>query len=412
MRRTADAVIVGAGILGTSIGLELARCGVRALVVDRNGEAGDGSTHASSAIIRSFYGTRPAVALAHEGRSVYENWAAHLGIEKPKASYQRVGCALLLPAADIQGDRVAAFMRSAGVELEMLAGREAHGLVPGMRGARTKVLFEPRAGYVTNPGFATRDVRAAAELAGAHFLFGERVVDIRSRAATRNGSRRIAGVVTASGTRIDAPIVINAAGPHSAQVNLLARCPLPLTTAPLAQRVVRGKVDLGEGLPVVADLPGGQYVRFDRHGFKLGTLRPRDDWDYVADADSRGRIPKAFLAEHRRAFHRRHPKLRWREARVRSALYDVTLLDWYPILDRTDLEGFFVAIGTSGAWFKGGPTIGWLMAQLVTAVTAGRDHDQDPLRVTLPRTGAPLDLGFFSRNRKAIKSELGRGVLG
>src|SRR4029077_20329723 len=126
----------------------------------------------------------------------------------------------------------------------------------------------------------------------------------------------------------------------------------PLTTAPLAQRIVRGKLTVGEGLPVVADLPGGQYIRFDRHGFKLGTLHPRDDWDYVADPDARGRIPKSFLVNHRRAFHRRHPGLRWRDARVRSALYDVTVLDWYPIFDRTDLDGYYVAIGTSGAWFK------------------------------------------------------------
>jgi sarcosine oxidase subunit beta len=33
------------------------------------------------------------------------------------------------------------------------------------------------------------------------------------------------------------------------------------------------------------------------------------------------------------------------------------------------------------------------------ACEAGRDHDADPVQVTLPHTGHTLDMGFFSRNR-------------
>jgi sarcosine oxidase subunit beta len=39
------------------------------------------------------------------------------------------------------------------------------------------------------------------------------------------------------------------------------------------------------------------------------------------------------------------------------------------------------------------------MASLITACEAGRDHDADPVQVTLSHTGLSLDLGFFSRNR-------------
>jgi sarcosine oxidase subunit beta len=412
MRRTADAIVIGAGILGTSIGLELARLGLRVVVVDRNGEVGEGSTRSSTAIIRSFYGTKPAIALAFEGRKVFECWSDHLGLERPGARLEPVGCALLLPSEQSQADAVAALMRSVGVPVETLSGREAQGLIPGMRGGKTRVLFEPGAGFVTNPTVATRDVRTAAEAAGARFVLGERVTEVRSCFPGRNGARHVTSVITASGLRIDAPVVVNAAGPHSAQVNFLARAPLPLLTAPLAQRIIRGKVEGTEGLPVIADLPSGHYVRFDRSRFKLGTLGPRDDCDWLADPDGRKRVPKSFLVERRHAFHRRHPDMRWHEAKVRTALYDVTVLDWYPILDRTDLGGYYVAIGTSGSWFKGGPTIGWLMAQLIAAVESGRDHDREPLRLTLPRSGLAFDLGFFSRNRRAIRSELGKGVLG
>jgi hypothetical protein len=39
------------------------------------------------------------------------------------------------------------------------------------------------------------------------------------------------------------------------------------------------------------------------------------------------------------------------------------------------------------------------MAELIGAVQGGRDHDSDPLVVTGPYTGLPIDMGVFSRNR-------------
>jgi len=79
-------------------------------------------------------------------------------------------------------------------------------------------------------------------------------------------------------------------------------------------------------------------------------------------------------------------------------LYDVAD-DWIPIYDRTDLDGFYVAIGTSGNQFKNAGVAGHCMAELIEAVEAGHDHDADPLVVKGRYTGLELDLGSFSRNR-------------
>ena len=57
--------------------------------------------------------------------------------------------------------------------------------------------------------------------------------------------------------------------------------------------------------------------------------------------------------------------------------YDCTD-DWIPIYDRTSLDGYYVAIGTSGHQFKAAPFVGVAMAALVDAVEAGHDHDDDP----------------------------------
>jgi sarcosine oxidase subunit beta len=80
-------------------------------------------------------------------------------------------------------------------------------------------------------------------------------------------------------------------------------------------------------------------------------------------------------------------------------LYDCSD-DWLPIYDRSDLEGFYMAIGTSGNQFKNAPIVGHCMAVLIDAVEHGHDHDHDPVRLPAPHTGLELNLGFYSRRRE------------
>lgn len=61
---SADAVIIGAGVVGCSIALGLARAGLAVVVVDRNKAVGAGSTSASSAVVRFHYSTRDGVIAA------------------------------------------------------------------------------------------------------------------------------------------------------------------------------------------------------------------------------------------------------------------------------------------------------------------------------------------------------------
>jgi sarcosine oxidase subunit beta len=92
------------------------------------------------------------------------------------------------------------------------------------------------------------------------------------------------------------------------------------------------------------------------------------------------------------------------------SLYDVTE-DWVPIYDRSSLDGFYLAIGTSGNQFKNAPVAGQMMAKLITEVEDGRDHDNDPVSFHLKNVGYDLSMGTFSRNRK-ISTESSFTVLG
>jgi sarcosine oxidase subunit beta len=81
--------------------------------------------------------------------------------------------------------------------------------------------------------------------------------------------------------------------------------------------------------------------------------------------------------------------------------------DWTPIYDRTELDGFYVAMGTSGNQFKNAPLVGRFLATLIEQVEAGHDHDNDPLTLVGEHTGNTINLGAFSRKRAVNEKSTG-----
>jgi sarcosine oxidase, subunit beta len=79
-------------------------------------------------------------------------------------------------------------------------------------------------------------------------------------------------------------------------------------------------------------------------------------------------------------------------------LYDCSD-DWIPIYDRSDLAGFYMAVGTSGNQFKNAGVAAHCVAELIEACERGHDHDADPVIVRARYTGADLNMGMYSRLR-------------
>ena len=101
---------------------------------------------------------------------------------------------------------------------------------------------------------------------------------------------------------------------------------------------------------------------------------------------------------------KRFPSVRMGPKRGLANLYDVTVKDWYPIVDRTDLPGYYVSIGTSGSSFKTAPVLGRLMAEIIQSCESGQDTDLHPLPFTLPRAGVTIDTRFLSRRRGEMET--------
>ena len=86
-------------------------------------------------------------------------------------------------------------------------------------------------------------------------------------------------------------------------------------------------------------------------------------------------------------------------ARGTVGLYDVSD-DWIPIYDRTDLPGYYLAIGTSGNQFKNAPVVGELMATIIE----NKHHDSAPSSLNLENIKRAVNLSFYSRNRDIQKT--------
>ncbi|MEU9451866.1 FAD-dependent oxidoreductase [Streptomyces sp. NPDC048277] len=441
----ADAVVVGAGVIGAAVALELARTGRRVVVVEKAGGVGHGSTSASSAVIRFNYSTWDGVATAWESQHCWARWAEHLGTAPGPglAAFRRTGAVLLDAPGSGTSEAVALFER-AGVPYERWDAAALRSRVPGIDAGRygpprpllddaffaagpegeLGALFTPDAGFVDDARLAAQNLADAAARFGVRFLFRRAVVGVL------RGADRVAGVRLADGTAITAPVVVNAAGPWSGGFNRMAGVGAEFTVGvrPLREEVhqVAAPVRQGDGAvsglggtgtvpgPIVADVDLGTYLRPSGEHLLIGSTLPACDpreWLDDPDACNPHPTPARFETQVTRAAHR-FPLLGVpnRPSGI-AGVYDVAD-DWSPIYDRTDLAGFYVAMGTSGNQFKNAPLAGRFLALLVDRVEAGHDHDRDPLRYPGEHTGLVVDLGAFSRRRPLAEGAASRTVMG
>ena len=238
MSKKYDVIIIGAGVIGSPIAYELTKIGYKTLNIDKLSDAGEGSTASSCAIVRAHYSTEDGVAMAYEGFKYWldwENYLEHATDEKGYAKYMNTG-SILLKSQGHDWRKVQKHYDAVGVGYEEWDIKKINEMVPVydlheywpvkrpedphffnepskmLEGA----LFCPEGGYVNDPTLSTHNIMRAAEAKGAEFMFHAEVVAIRSK------DNQVLGVTLKDGTQIDAPVVVNAAGPHSFKINQMA----------------------------------------------------------------------------------------------------------------------------------------------------------------------------------------------
>ncbi len=142
---TADAVVIGGGVNGASTAFQLARRGLRVVLVEQ-GQLGFGATGKSGALVRCHYANPYEAALTLESIRIFRNWDEHVGVGDPV--FQTPGfLQVVRPEDEIKLRANIAVLRELGVETELIAAEHAHEVEPLLRtDDLTWIAFEPNSG--------------------------------------------------------------------------------------------------------------------------------------------------------------------------------------------------------------------------------------------------------------------------
>jgi sarcosine oxidase, subunit beta len=370
--RTAEVVVIGGGVAGLSTARALVELGLTDVVVFERDAVGSGGSGKSSGIVRCHYGIPSLAAMAWRALPVLEHAAEILGAP---SGYTRTGYLVGVGRENLGALRANVAMQQAlGIPVALVGHDEARALWPAARlDDFAEFAYEPHGGFgdghQTALAFAT-----AARRGGAHLRQHTPVVSVEVVAG------RATGVVLADGSRIGAAHVVLAAGPWSATLAAGVGLDLPVR----AQRAQILLVDPGlppGPLPVFSDLVSLQYVRTEGDGqILLGDSDHSDpEW---ADPDAyRERVNDDELALAVPKFTHRFPGFDGASlASSYAGCYDVTP-DYNPIISASPVEGVWLCAGFSGHGYKISPSVGQLMADLITrGESRHRDIDRRDFR--------------------------------
>jgi len=426
MNRTADAIIVGAGVIGSAVAFELAKRGYKTLNIDKLPTSGYGSTSNSCAIVRAHYSTWDGVAMAYEGFFYWDDWDDYIGVKDDRGmiKYMKTGSILFKLEGEDHSSKCLKLFKEIGVEHEIWDLEKLKEMIPiyshdqydgttrpdeddhfwDKTGKKIEgAVYTPGSGYVSDPQLTSHNLQVAAEANGGEFLFNSEIAEIRQQ----NG--RVAGVTLKTGEQIDSPIVVNVAGPHSFVINRMADVEKEMN---IKTRALRHEVH---------HVPSPEGYDFEKDGFHTSDgdnsiyFRPETGNTILIGSEDPLCDPKEWIADPDN-YNQQVTESQWKAQVYRCArripqlkipsrtsgvvdLYDVSD-DWLPIYDKSALKGFYMAIGSSGNQFKNAPVAGHCMAELIDACEKGQEHDSDPVKVKSVYTGLELNMGFYSRNRE------------
>ena len=365
MGSTSDVVVVGGGVVGTSIAFHLARLGAGTVtLLERAPQLAAGASGRSGALVRTHYTNAPEAAMAWAALPWFERWGERVG---GHSGFVRTGFLQLVHPEDtdlLRGN--VAMLQGLGIDTRIVDAAEARRLEPQLAiGDDEYAAYEPRSGYA-DPVTTTQSLANAAEELGARIRVG-----VPARGLIRRGAR-VTGVTTPR-EAISAGTVVMANGCWS--VPMLAQIGVELPIEPYrAQRVVverPGDLRGTSGHRTVIDRRTGVYTRpYGADGTLVGLSRAAERLDGPDGVEVEPGFPE--LARDRLAG--TFPA--FKNASVlfgKAGPLDVTP-DRCALIGPADgLDGLVLAVGMSGSGFKKAPAIGACVAELITegrAVTA------------------------------------------
>lgn len=382
---TYDAIVIGAGVIGTSTAFHLAKLGARSVLVLDRKHIGEGTTSQSSGILRTHYSVQENVELAKLSWHIFNNFAAHL--EDDEASCGLVKCGYMIWAAD--NDKLAPLRASLtsqetqGIPLQYLDAKQARELLPiAQFDDAALISFEPEAGFADAYLVATSFARAARRR-GVTIKEG---VDV-NKVIIENG--RVVGVDTSAG-RFMSNTVISTQNIWTPELAAWTGVNMPVRAERHTVLALEGPQAYTFNMPVFKDLASEGMLYGRSYG---GTQMLVSEGIAGETLDTpnteQGDVPLDTIAEIGMQVAERFPSFETAGlATSWTGVYDVTP-DWNPVLGRVPgVEGLIVGFGFSGHGFKLSPAVGNILAQ--TALSLPTDVPLAPYALERFTTGQLL----------------------
>jgi len=355
MVETAEVVVIGGGVNGTSIAYALASRGVKVLLVEK-GALASGASGRSSALVRMHYTNEWDARLAWASFPVFEHWGELMG---GPPVFTRTGFVnVVAPPYAENLRRNVEMLRGIGVNTTALTAAELKALQPcanveDIGGA----AYEPDSGYA-DPAETVEGFRRRAEQLGARIMPWTAVTKIDRRES------RVRGVETSAG-RVEAEAVVLAAGAWSGRLGRDIGLDLRMRPKAIDTVAVTRPAELREPHMIFIDNVLGNYFRPEAGGLTLVGV-PCQEWEIDPDTLGTGLPPQAASRGAELLTHRIPAMERATLARGYRA-FDGYSQDRHAILGRVDgIDGLYVATAFSGSGFKIAPAVGMCMAELIT----------------------------------------------
>jgi sarcosine oxidase subunit beta len=361
---TADVVVIGGGVIGTSITFALAEAGVKRVILLEKSALASGASGRSSALVRMHYTNIEDARLAWASYPVFRDWSERM--DGPPV-FRRTGVLAVVAPEDATalGSNVE-MLREIGVDTVALTPSEVKTLQPFMNvddiGA---AAYEPASGYAS-PADVVEGFRRQAAARGAEIRQWTPVIRILRRDSA------VTGVDTPSG-RIDAGAVVVAAGAWAPRLCNEIGLALPARPKALDTMLVTRPPEMVKPHMVVLDHVQGTYFRPESDVLTIAGV-PCQVWDIDPDTMGTG-LPPSAPSEGAQLLTQRFRSMERAELARGYRAFDCYSPDRHAILGAAPgIDGLYLATAFSGSGFKIAPAVGRCMAELVTE---GRAHSVD-----------------------------------
>jgi Glycine/D-amino acid oxidases (deaminating) len=355
MRKTADVIIIGSGVIGNAAAYYLSKKGVSVIVLEKNETVGDGGSSRNGGGVRQSGRDRRELPLAiYAIQQMWPRLSDELGVD---VEYYRQGNLRLGKTDEHLStlNRLTNTARSCGLDVRMVSGKEAKEICPFLSDEVIGASWCPTDGHA-NPLTTTLAFYKKSHECGAEYITGESVYEIQK---IRGRARR---VVTRNGA-YEAGQIIVAAGYDSRDILASVGIDVPMTRVLLEALVTEAQPPMFYQMlgTATADFYGHQT----KHGsFVFGGSPGLENTFKDNGTPTSASMTAPYIC---RAIQRYFPMLADVKIVRTWAGWMDDCADGIPVISKIDeVPGLTVACGFTGHGFGISPVVGKLLSELAT----------------------------------------------